>query len=361
MMTARLDMVTGLIPDFTRTDSASLQAPELKPLGLGEAVTQHFFHNLVTSFAILPVSPQLEDLTHAAQDRVNVFPGMNETNTLKPVAVLAILVNLFLLAVGISSAWQKKGLAGLAPLAAFLFYMLGLAAARSSGGRYIVTINWALLLYYAIGIGQCVLWLAARLGFGYADKELISDQVLPGSFETITAAKTPVMNVAAGFLVVLALGLMIPLTEKVFPKRYPNETDPQAVQMLYEQNLISADTFDAYQELTAAEDLLVMQGRLLYPRFYLAGEEVSRKSGTGFRKMDFPRLHFMLQGGSSSHVILPLGEQPGLVPDSADTLVVGCEGRVFFAKLVLFFNQESGQYLPLWWDETQPDPCTATQ
>ena len=359
MAIAWLGSEIGSEPQIDQTNTENLQAPSPDPLGLVEAVVQHFFHNLVTSFAILPVSPQLEDLTHAAQDRVNVFPGMKEGSALQPMTVLAILVNLFFLAVGISAAWQKKGLAGVVPLAAFLLYMLGLAAARSSGGRYIVTINWALLLYYAIGLGCCVLWLAARLGFNFADGELIARQNLPKPGKMTAETTNPLVNIAAGFLAVFAIGLMIPLTEKIFPRRYPNETDPLAVQTLYDQGVVSADTFADYQKLTTGGDLKVRHGRLLYPRFYLAGEEVSRKSGNGFRKMDFPRLHFMLQGGSSSHVILPLGEPPGPVPDSADTIVVGCEGKVFFAKLALIFDRDSGQYAPLWWDETQPDPCIA--
>jgi len=361
MMSSRENILQGTIDAINPLCSANQQSSIFELLGLGEAIVQHFFHNLATSFAILPVSLQLEDLTHAAQDRLNLFPGMDAAGRLRFGTVIAILLNLFLLAVGISAAWQKRGLVGLMPLVFYLVYTLSLAIARTSGGRYIVAINWALLLYYAIGIAHCILWLASRLGFAYAAAELMPALTTGDAQEAHTEVKNPIFHAAAAFLVVFAIGVLIPLTEKIFPRKYPDETDPLGVQRLYEENLIPAETYEAYQQLISAEELSIIHGRLLYPRFYLAGEEVSRKSGYGFRKMDFPRLHFMLQGSSFSHVILPLGESPPPIPDSADAYAVGCEGKVFFAKLVLIYDQQTGQYKPLWWDDNQPDPCLDVQ
>lgn len=336
--------------------TAFFQPAEPERLAPGEAIKQHFFHNLITSFAILPVSLSLEDLTHSAQDNLNTFPGMNEELRLKPLTIAAIGFNLFILAIGISFAWKKKGSTGMVPLAVFLVYCLALALARSSGGRYIVGMNWALLLYYAIGVGYGILWLASRLGFGYATGELLPNDS-SNDFKSVRAGRRPAIHVISGFLVIAAIGLLVPFSETAFPERYTDEPGPQAIGQLFKDNLISAETYEAYSQMSAEEELSILHGKLLYPRFYLAGEEINHKARGGFVAMDFPRLHIFLMGEGLDQVILPLGEPPGPIPDSADTYVVGCKDGIFYARLMLVHNQQTGQYDALWRDKTQPDPC----
>jgi hypothetical protein len=112
---------------------------------------KHFLHNLITSILILPTSPVLDDLRHTVKES-HPFWRADWNGNFTPSSFLFVALNIFFIMLGISVAWKQKRLAGLAPLAVFLIYNLSNALARTSGGRYIVPMDWIVPLYFMMGI-----------------------------------------------------------------------------------------------------------------------------------------------------------------------------------------------------------------
>ena len=81
-------------------------------------------------------------------------------------AWLMLAANLGLLAVGLVSLWKDSEEARLLLLTVLFVwgvYLVAVALPRSSGGRYIVPVNWAPLLFYAVGLARVVAWGGAYL------------------------------------------------------------------------------------------------------------------------------------------------------------------------------------------------------
>ena len=72
---------------------------------------------------------------------------------------ILLLLNLFLISLGLSISMRKKRLMGVLPLTFFLGYNLANALGRTSGGRYIVPVDWIIILYFVIGLFQICLWI----------------------------------------------------------------------------------------------------------------------------------------------------------------------------------------------------------
>lgn len=87
-------------------------------------------------------------------------------------------------------------------------------------------------------------------------------------------------------------------------------------------------------------------GRILYPRYFEAGEGFSRNGIISFRPYEFSRLGFYMVGPLNENIILPLNEAPGRFPHAADVLVLGCLRdtdyfhRTYTEALMIFLPEE---------------------
>ena len=65
---------------------------------------------------------------------------------------------LILVSIGIGRAWVAHRLPGVIPMLAAWAYLGALAVARTSGGRYLLPVDWVVVMYFAIGAAQVVIW-----------------------------------------------------------------------------------------------------------------------------------------------------------------------------------------------------------
>ena len=142
----------------------------------------HFLHNALTSFLILPTSPFLDDLRHLIKDR-QPFWQVDWDGTLHGAAPFLLTLNLFLITTGVVRAWKEKGIQGLAPLAIFVAYTMSNALALTSGGRYLVPADWLLILYYLLGVFHVIAWGANAAPAATANKTVASPKSA-GSMKT---------------------------------------------------------------------------------------------------------------------------------------------------------------------------------
>jgi hypothetical protein len=290
-------------------------------------IPRHFVHNIITSVLVLPPSPVLDDLRHVVVD----YPYWNQTTPswweqISGSMGIFLAVNLILLSIGLGSAWKRFGFISLVPLAVFLFYNLANAFARTSGGRYIVPVDWVVYFYYAIGLVVVMRFFILLLSYQ------------PGNFfvETHNYVQTEVkktFNWGKAGLAVLPFFLivaMLPIIESTSPGSAKPETADVLIQRLDNISFFSTTGLSrpVLEEFLDNPDSILISGRGLYPRFYPyeQGEPLLPGTMTVYSARDYPRLVFtLLLPNTHRPVLLPTDEPRLYFPDAADVIVGGCQ------------------------------------
>lgn len=280
-------------------------------------VSAHFFHNLAASVFILPLTPVFEDLAHIVR---GVFPfwQLPWDGTMPPLAVIGLIFNLFVLALGLSVAWRLWRYTGWIPMIVYVLYLAACAVARTSGGRYIVPVSWIVLVYYAMGWVEILGWL--RILLGVEDEGCKSRQIVPNS------NKTDWLRLAFVAFTFLLAGSFPLVVDVAFPRIYPEQSEIELLQELDRAGVLNRSglIFEELAQFSSSEDAWVVRGRALYPRFYLQ-DQGEAENYTRIRP--YPRLTFSLIGAQSNRgVILPSETIPEL-PNGADVVVIGCKGK----------------------------------
>jgi hypothetical protein len=314
----------------------------------------HFANNLITSTLILPTSPAFHDLAHTIRE---VSPFWRDwQGGMSAGAKVMLFFDLLLLSVGLGVSWQKWRLAGLIPLALFLGYNMATALARTSGGRYIVPVDWVVFFYFALGLVQLCLWGLAWLG--------MAPDSYPAWFAPVSDAirlplKTGLLMLLPFILFVAAL----PVLEGAIPQRYPDLSSGQVVEKLEEDEKLKRQL---QQVGISAQDLkrflkrkraVALSGRALYPRFYNDTQGEHSASRDVFTAKPYPRLAFWIIGPYQTRftnvpgieqALLPLSASPDYFPNASDVVVIGCRHtnpRYIDAALVVVLGQQPKVYL----------------
>jgi hypothetical protein len=224
-----------------------------------------------------------------------------------------------LIAVGLASAWRKTGWAGVMPLILFLFYALALAMARTSGGRYIVAINWVVILYWAAGISQVAVWLSGR----HKDERQATrkDEISIPTNPTGTQWLALLVSLLVIASAPVWIGWLFPTQLQPIDPRFAHERMAQVLQSADYQ--YSSDEVGAF--LADYQISVMRAGKLLYPRYYPAGEGGGHQDGV-YRPLGYNRLVFQVAGiDDYSAAILPITLEDGTeIPQLADVLYIGC-------------------------------------
>ena len=335
-------------------------------------VPEHFLHNLVTSTLVLPVTLQFDDLKHTVNS-AQPFWLEDWNGALPPNAIPLLGLNLALMAVGAAFAWRKAGWAGIAPAAVFLGYQLANGFARTSGGRYIVPVDWVVVVYFALGVVQVSLWGLALLGFdfsqginvsrnpwgwGFGAKSLrnlskkkskfflfvlLSDFAPKPQPQGLRETLIPILLLLA----VILVGGLAPLSEAFFPQRYQNLSDQQALALLESNGALEQTGYSAQEleQFLSSDQAVARMGRLLYPRYLSIDQGVPGGSNV-YTYQPYPRLAFTLLGkfGNASF-ILPMQASPQPIPDGIDALVLGCKGSGSNALMAVLLDGSENRVL----------------
>jgi hypothetical protein len=302
---------------------------------------KHFLHNIVTSILILPPTPFLDNLRHTVKESYPFWQA-DWDGRFTAIPLFFFLWNLFLIALGISVAWKRQNLPGLTPLAIFIFYNLSNAFARTSGGRYIVPVEWVMSFYFVTGI----LFLIGEFA-------VMTDIKLRPIFDPVWSQEesspkqdSPFTRTVLLLAALFAIGTIVPLAEKLYRPRYEGFNVTRALQE-HEQEITTAgltmDQVDTFLQTPGAE-LLV--GRTLYPRAYKLGQ--GEFAFQPYTVMTFPRTAFDLIGPNGADGVILPGGFPKYFPHAADALVIGCKGTDYFDALAVIFLDGSGTAYTRW-------------
>lgn len=284
----------------------------LKIHPLIDTIGNHFFHNLLTTVFVLPIQIQFDDLNHLYSAENSVWRD-HWNGSLSAGQVLLLVLNLILLSIGLNMLWKKESWAGLSVAYLFVVYAAGLGLARTSGGRYIVPMNWGVLLLYSIGLTVIL------KKFSPIRPDLVTESI---EFSNKT------FGIGAFVKLILVIGIFfmayfsMTLIEKHSSPSIPSESEHIVIQKM-------KGTFPD-QDWTLAETQLregkmrLFQGVALYPRFYYfnQGEHGTDKA---YAYQLYSRIIFkVLFDNGESDVVLPLDKFPNTFPDQSSIAVIGC-------------------------------------
>lgn len=298
-------------------------------------VPNHFLHNIMTSILIFPTSPILDELRYTVKERFAYWqPDWAGTFTVP--AFLFFALNLFFILVGIRISWEQRGLAGLVPLAIFMFYNLSNGFARTSGGRYIVPIDWIVTVYFLIGVFQSIMLFSGVLGFRWIP--------FLQSSEERTHRQIPAKRELARTVMILGilfgLGALVPLAERLYPERYASFDVSKALSEREAQIASAGLSLQEINSFLQNPNAEISVGRALYPRYYVEFEgEVHFYPVV---VMGFPRTTFTLVGNEGEKGVVLPGEKPEYFPHAVDTLVLGCKEEYYVDALAVILLDETG-------------------
>jgi hypothetical protein len=298
-------------------------------------VPNHFVHNILTSILVLPTSPTLDDLRHTVKESYPYWRPDWE-GSFPNQSLFFFVLNIFFVVLGISVAWKHHRLASLVPLAIFVFYNLSNGFARTSGGRYIVPIDWIMILYFLIGVFQIITLSANVLGIGWT---LFPETSAPG-----TSRQSSLRNDLSRVLVILAilfgLGALTPLAETLHPDRYQNYDISKALSERESQIASAGLSLQEVKSFLQNPNAEISVGRALYPRYYIENEgEVHFYPVV---VMGFPRTTFTLIGDEGEKGIVLPGEKPKHFPHAVDAIVLGCREKFYVDALAVIILDEKG-------------------
>jgi len=155
----------------------------------------------------------------------------------------------------------------------------------------------------------------------------------------------------------LFIGVSVPLSEKVFPKKYPPLTQEQLFNEFTSSTAFQSSGVDAacLAQTITDNELTVSRGRALSPRYYESGEgEYTDKFG--YKPTEQPRLLFYMSGDYYGVILLERSQPVDFIPHTSDVIVY--RDKDIPQKAWFLLVQKDGQER-LYFSDTVTNPCVS--
>lgn len=261
--------------------------------------------------------------------------------------LLLVILYLLVVAVGLGAAWARLRWIGLIPLAFSLGYALANGVARFSGWRYDLPADWVAYFYFGIGVAEIFSWVA--LVFGASAQHLFTQIDL----------KQPVakFNLKFALPVLACFALVGSLPWLAEHAVAPHNLSLPATSLIEKASNVPAvkvagvtqDQLIGFLAQNSSPNVEIVQGRVLYPRFYWRGQGIAQAHPSpAYVARDYSRLGFLLMTDQITPFVFPGKVVPTDFPVTGDAIILGCrhsdyvEARVIvFAAQNLFFQVDS--------------------
>lgn len=289
----------------------------------------HALHNELTILLSMPGSFIFNDLDHTLQTSFWDESGPWQGN-LTAGQWIALLINLSILAIGLSFFFHPQRWIGLFPLVVQISINVANAFARSSGGRFLVPGDWIIYFYYALGLVQLVRSLVGR-----------SDAIIPRLDEAVRPIRP--LGLAALVSGFALYGLALGYIQVVIPDHFSPVSDPISyIQNSAAAQIVSTELPDLAEVMSSSRTTW-MQGRALYPRYFPADQGESSPNSE-MRSLPYDRIVFELIGPQGNQfILLPSAVRGKKLQHGSDVLVFGCgvDENTVDAWAVVIHPQES--------------------
>lgn len=278
--------------------------PENDPLSpvtylqYGTDVLDNFARNLISAFLVWPIRLNgTQNLSHLIHLNDNFWA--EPFGYKHPLNFLLIILNLFLLAAGLSVKTSNTRRIHWALLSFFLTFNLSAAIFRFSGWRFIMPVDWFMYVWFLMGL----LALLSAIGFDSSNDPW---QYFHANEEKKSSG--PWIKSWMAMIPFIFIGSLVPM-RTLFPVNDPqnpvNAICEKIDQSLEEEELgaVKAQIMDFCLDPEAIVD----EGILLYPRYFRRGYGYYHRPNDLFYGIqDFSRLTFRVLGESVRRYYLPL-------------------------------------------------------
>ncbi len=337
---------------FSELESRSVS---LKIHPVFDQIANHTLHNLSAMLFMLPLQLRFDDLDHLYSASDSVWK--NKWDGRLAVEQMVFLLLIFILfSAGCTALWQRFGWNGLSFLYFVIVYCASLGLARTSGGRYLVPMNWSVPLLLAVSVGAVALRFSGRtcswssIG-GKLSSERMSHLLTGRSFLRIAL-------ICVGFMSVY-LSMIVIETFSSAPASAGMDASPSAnIEPILERSDQRTEIADAVQN----GDLMILHGIALYPRFYYFNQGESG-SDLLFKAKPFSRMVFQLiLADRFIDVLLPLQTIPDIFENRLAVTVLACPGtgNGYFDALAVYGTAKDGQEIFLLRDPASGFACPLT-
>ncbi len=326
------------------------QAINLNPTGIAKGIANSFLNHGVSNILVFPLRNNLINFGELWTPIDPFWQGWEGSPTLSQGLLLVFYI--FLFGLGLSAAWHRNGWLGLLPLGVNLVYNLWTSLALLSGQRFMLTMDWSIYLYYMIGLFALLSVFLFALESG---RSMILEWYEANEFSFVQQAEQKKWRqyIFAGVLF-FGIGASLPFSEMVFPKKYPPVTQGDVLNGLVSSSVLEQENLDnaCFQKLVVENQLRIVQGRALYPRYYEAGGGEIFTDSVGYKPVDEGRLVFQMVGQSNGRFIFPMSEPPDFFPNASDaTLFLDASGKIWFILV------EQGDAQRMYFSETLVSPA----
>lgn len=280
----------------------------------------NFLNNLTTTVQVLPYSPYYQDARYTIKTSENFWRPYWD-GALSPWGKIILPFNLLLLALGLGAAWRRARWGGLIPLMVMLAYDLMNALARTSGGRYIVPVDWVVIVYYFFGIMALIELVSAF----FARPALAAQAIAPQRQAVVLLNRATWLRFSGVLLTFLLIGTLIPLSASPFEQRFPPLTKNQLSQQVFLKTIHQMGVSrEAWLKFLSSPQAMLIQGRILYPRQFEkdAGAKVSVYNF--YHPQPYPRVLFTLIGPTGETPAMFAAMQAPAIPNASDAIIFGC-------------------------------------
>ncbi|MGB8981770.1 MAG: hypothetical protein WCC12_07840 [Anaerolineales bacterium] len=285
------------------------------------SAANHFVNSEIASLLAFPVRDEILSPAELLMPQ-HVF--WRTPLTASQIPLFAFYVLLF--SIGLAAAWHYHGLIGLLPLGLGVAYNLWTALFLSSGARFIVPLDWSIHLYEIFGL---LILGGVLVSFAQGARENISAWIQGPFGQHSIPRESPVSSrryFILSLIFVLFLGAFLPVTEFIFPQKYPPISQEEILQQI---------------DMPAETGEIALYGRAIYPRYYDAGDGEPGTAKLGYGAEERARLVFFLVGPQNGLVILELESAPQFFPNTADVYMIGTQTDNYFSPRVVKVIKDS--------------------
>jgi hypothetical protein len=296
------------------------------------SIANHLVHNVVTSLVSLPSTLAFDDLWNTVKADTPYWKKSWGEGEVGATGAIMILVNLGLISLGVSSIWSRGRLLAVPPILIFFSYLLVNSLGITSGGRYVAPVDWIVCLYYIAGGMQLIAWGLRSVGYLLQEEQAAIQSAYFHAFP-----KGMVTRLFPAIAAILLVGSLLPLSEVFAEPRYEKRKSEAMLAVLESSGLLGDAGFTR-EELTvflSQPGAMIREGRVLYPRYYRAGEGEPDRS-TYYRFLEYQRLVFTLIGPNNptpEGVVIP-GDPPPFNFHVADAIVIGCWNTTYYSPFI---------------------------
>jgi hypothetical protein len=283
------------------------------------AIGNYFLNHSVNNILLFPLRNDLRSFQELYVPS-QAFWETWEGNPTKSQSVI-LMGYLFLFGLGVTTAWQRNGWLGFMPLGLNLLYNLWTSIALLSGQRFMVSMDWSVYLYYMIGLLALLSWIVSWVKSGYS---ILADANVSNIFSVYEPAQKGWISYLSVSALFLLVGLSLPLSERVFPEKYPLQTQEQLFEGYTStpEFLKTQITPSCLMATMRKNNLILLKGRALYPRYYLPGDGESFTDTPGYKSVDEGRMVFDVVGQLNGRVIFPSSTMPEFFPNASDVTLI---------------------------------------